>query len=807
MDQAARVADTRAKKIQSSMRGIGRAVAGAIGFISVGLLVRKIVEATREQEKAIGQLNAVLKSTGSVAGYTSKQLQDMAGAFQKTTTFADEAVLSMEALLLTFTQIRGEEFGLATEAVLNLATALNKDLQTAAIQVGKALNSPVLGISQLARVGIRLSDAQQGAIRSMVALGDVAGAQRVLLAELEVQFGKSAVAARATFGGALTSLGNAFGDLLEGTKGIPELTGQINDVTTALEDPELKEGMATLIAGLATLFSWVVKLAAYTALGVSTVVGFIFGDNSDDVQANQEELNRLLEQRLEILSRLAQQRDRWIPDTKRIAELEAQLVSVELQLNKVNTAALGFARSGADPDFAGGLTPAARPLVPTEEFIKQSDELKKQIALFGKVGKAAEIAYQIQQGGIEGVRDDEAQQLLALAKQLDALEATKGGVNDVNKAAEELKKTYESLTTTLTEQINLAAFKEQYKITAELTELEKARFEIQYGALKALSPEQQARLEQLAGEVDAINAVTAATLKRKDMEEEGKQVTADARTEAEKYADDLVHLKELYEGGFIDEQTLVRQSKKIADAFAEAGHVVNEFMLEASRNVQNILADFLLDPFEDGLEGMVDAFADAMRRMVAEAVAADLARRIFGTGGVGSGGGLIGAAAGWLSGFFGAGGGATATVTSTGSGSGTFRGLYAQGGYIPEGGYGLAGERGPELVYAGRGGLSVFSNADSMAVMRELMSHAPSRDTGGRGRQGQVYQIGTGAQPEWFIPDSPGTFALEDSLGGDAGITNNFMIAAPTGSVSRQTQMQIAAAAARGVTEAQRRNN
>lgn len=81
-------------------------------------------------------------------------------------------------------------------------------------------------------------------------------------------------------------------------------------------------------------------------------------------------------------------------------------------------------------------------------------------------------------------------------------------------------------------------------------------------------------------------------------------------------------------------------------------------------------------------------------------------------------------------------------------------------------------------------------------------------DSGGRGSPGQVYAIGAGAQPEYFVPDSHGTFYPKGKgMGGsNTTITQQFSIQAPNGSVSRQTQQQIAAAASRGMLVAQRRN-
>ena len=83
---------------------------------------------------------------------------------------------------------------------------------------------------------------------------------------------------------------------------------------------------------------------------------------------------------------------------------------------------------------------------------------------------------------------------------------------------------------------------------------------------------------------------------------------------------------------------------------------ITEFTRKASENIQDSMADFLFDPFQDGLNGMLDGFTNMLRRMAAEAAAADIARRLFGNGGVGSGGGILGPLISAGLGYFGLGG-------------------------------------------------------------------------------------------------------------------------------------------------------
>ena len=173
------------------------------------------VQAFREQEKAIAQVNAGLKSTGAQVGFTSKELQNMASELQKNTLFGDEQILKdATAQLLTFTNITGDQFDRTQQAALDLATRLDGDLKGASIQLGKALNDPIANLSALSRSGIQFSEEQKEVIKSLAETGRLAEAQTLILDELDKQYGGSAEAAADADGG-ITQLANAFGDLQE----------------------------------------------------------------------------------------------------------------------------------------------------------------------------------------------------------------------------------------------------------------------------------------------------------------------------------------------------------------------------------------------------------------------------------------------------------------------------------------------------------------------------------------------------------------------------------------------------------------
>lgn len=204
--------------------GIGNTVKRSLKLAAVGIAATgaaaiafgvSSVKSYQESENALAQLNAVLKSTRGIAKVSAKSAISLANSLQKVTRYSDEQVLSAENMLLTFTKIGKDVFPDTTKAVLDMSTAMGTDLKSTAIQVGKAMQDPVRGVTALQRVGVRLSDSQKELVKNLVATGKTAEAQKLILKELQTEFGGSAEAAGKTFAGQLDILKNQFDEVKE----------------------------------------------------------------------------------------------------------------------------------------------------------------------------------------------------------------------------------------------------------------------------------------------------------------------------------------------------------------------------------------------------------------------------------------------------------------------------------------------------------------------------------------------------------------------------------------------------------------
>lgn len=152
------------------------------------------------------------------------------------------------------------------------------------------------------------------------------------------------------------------------------------------------------------------------------------------------------------------------------------------------------------------------------------------------------------------------------------------------------------------------------------------------------------------------------------------------KTPTERHLEAINRVAELYDMGVIP---TVEEYARILNGLTEQfdGHQqqiekatsqFEEFGLQAARNLQDAFADFLFDPFEEGLDGMLKGFAETLRRMAAEAAAAAILNAVMG--------GLSGSDNQFLA--------------SIGA---AFGGGKAMGGSVSRGTAYLVGERGPEI--------------------------------------------------------------------------------------------------------------
>lgn len=156
---------------------------------------------------------------------------------------------------------------------------------------------------------------------------------------------------------------------------------------------------------------------------------------------------------------------------------------------------------------------------------------------------------------------------------------------------------------------------------------------------------QMAEQAETQGAVDEHLQATTEVLHEQNRAwvEAGRTIEEEYKPPLQKLEERLAYLDELFRRGVISAEAYHRA---YADAFENVGNATKQleqmdsFAKKAAENIQDAFADFLFDPFDKGLKGMLQGFGQMIQRMIADAVAADLARQLFGDlakGGTGSG--------------------------------------------------------------------------------------------------------------------------------------------------------------------------
>lgn len=291
----------------------------------------------------------------------------------------------------------------------------------------------------------------------------------------------------------------------------------------------------------------------------------------------------------------------------------------------------------------------------------------------------------------------------------------------------------------------LAKLNDGIRATVELTDAEKLELAIaeKSSELRGFSAQQ---LDVLIGKTRALDEVTgkaAAARLRRDQQnqnigDEGASqnvlvnvaglASQSKASQIERVAAAIANVRDQMSAGGGDAETFRRalavlgeQMKSLEDNSQALGEKLNQFSVEAAGVAQDIEGAFgssLLAVMEGNAKSIVQIWTDTINRMVAQALSAKLMEKLLGTNSRnGEFGGVLG---NFFNGLFASGGGTDARSINSGKDSAgvnaaslvsLFAGMFADGGHIPAGKWGIAGERGPEPVFGGRAGATVFPSS------------------------------------------------------------------------------------------------
>jgi phage-related protein len=137
---------------------------------------------------------------GDTTDNVNKRLIDYANATARATGVDQNSIKATQAKLLTFKELAqsadkvGGAFDRATKAAIDMAAAGFGDAEANAVQLGKALNDPIKGITALAKSGVTFTAQEKEKIKTLVESNKTLEAQQLILAAIETQVGGTAEA-------------------------------------------------------------------------------------------------------------------------------------------------------------------------------------------------------------------------------------------------------------------------------------------------------------------------------------------------------------------------------------------------------------------------------------------------------------------------------------------------------------------------------------------------------------------------------------------------------------------------------------
>ncbi|MFZ7132246.1 MAG: hypothetical protein ACOWWR_07805 [Eubacteriales bacterium] len=184
--------------------------------------IQKIVKVSKElidiykvQEQAEMKLRNAIRASGREADISAEYLIKLAGEYQNLTTYGDEALISAQALMLSYKNIGQDVFPRALKAAMDMSSALDKDLTDSVKKVGEAVENPVKNFGALKEAGIDIDEQKVRLIKTLVAENKQWQAQELILKEIEGRYGGLSEAIAKTTTGKLSQLSNTYGDIKE----------------------------------------------------------------------------------------------------------------------------------------------------------------------------------------------------------------------------------------------------------------------------------------------------------------------------------------------------------------------------------------------------------------------------------------------------------------------------------------------------------------------------------------------------------------------------------------------------------------
>jgi len=239
----------------------------AVGFVANSFTVMA------ERASDMKVLASSLSTITADAPKTAKSLKELADSLGYKTLFDERDFIKGFNLLTSFRTIGVDSYERVTIAAADMATKLGTDVRSNLLQLAKALEAPEVGLTALRRSGTRFTEEQTNLIKSLVDSGRLLEAQKLILEEIESQYGGAAFAAAQGFAASLDTLRQRARDLQEelGRLLDPLATPAVEGLSDLMESAT--NGIKYMLSNLPQVFTWTTRLLKVTSIYASVWAG------------------------------------------------------------------------------------------------------------------------------------------------------------------------------------------------------------------------------------------------------------------------------------------------------------------------------------------------------------------------------------------------------------------------------------------------------------------------------------------------------------------------------------------------------
>lgn len=648
-------------------------------FANAQKLVFDISQETRQSLTSTAELYQRLALSTKELNLSQNDLADITKTINQTLIISGSSAQAASAAIVQLGQglaagaLRGQEFNSVAEQAPRLLQLLSDSL---GVNIGK--------LRDMAKEGALTADVLVKAIRGQ---SDV----------VDNEFKKTVTTiqqAGVRVDNALTQL---IGAQLDSSGAAQSLSTALSDLAKTLEDPAIANGIgnitSALISGTSALVRWTSAYANFVVKAKEAVAQAFYGpaDVTDAIKelkllqnlsANLNNPN--IRQRVtntedrikgligfssvDELKKSLNEIQKAIEDTfndiasgknlKNNEQFLQKLVSLRSEIEKQLRVSIPADNRksllSSLPSLNEELNlpePAQIPEKVTKSYENYINKLKEAIALNKNSTEVEKLKFEIESGNLVGINAEMQKKLELLAIELD----NKNKLDEVNEAYNDY----------------LNSLREENILTEEATELQKLKFEIQYGSLKGITDQQQKVLEGIAQQIDSTTRLNEVTKLISDTYSGEEKALIGVREKALQLQMALEEFPEKTEEILQALQRVQQEEQQILDG------EWTKFAERAAENIQDAFGDTVLKTLEGDFDSIGELWSDLLKKMAAEAIAADIANALglenFLSGGKSGKAGLVQTGLDFLGGFF------------------------AEGGSPPVGKLSVVGEKGPEL--------------------------------------------------------------------------------------------------------------